>query len=109
MKRTSWFTYFSSGYGTCWLILFAVALLTQSHINTGIIGLIGFPVIGAIYAFVRRSGDIAQLQAGVTLEKITPDFARFLADNPALTNATPFQQAQAYGFWLANQPPKSAP
>ena len=30
--------------------------MTQSHINTGVFGLLGFPVIALIYAFIRRPG-----------------------------------------------------
>ncbi len=103
MKRTSWFTYFSSAYGTCWLILLAAALITSSRINTGLFGLIGFPLVGIVYAIFRRSRDAEQLQLEITLEKMTPDFAQFLADNPSLTNAAPLQQARAYGFWLSEQ------
>ena len=57
MKRTSWFTYFSSAWGTCWLVLMSVALVTQTHINAGAVGLVAFVLIGVVYAWFRRSLD----------------------------------------------------
>ena len=49
--------HFAAAYGTCWLVLLGLALLTQSRIDTGLFGLIGFPVIGVVYAVIRfRSG-----------------------------------------------------
>ena len=44
-------------YGTIWLLVLAIALATQQHIDTGLFGLIGFPVISLIYAFVRKSSE----------------------------------------------------
>jgi hypothetical protein len=62
--RTTFYTYFSSCYGTIWLALLAFSLLTQSRINTGEIGLIGFPIIAAIYAGYRRAEDADRLSEG---------------------------------------------
>jgi hypothetical protein len=59
--RTSFFTYFTSGYGMLWFLLFAVSFLTQSHINTGPFGFYGFPIIALIYAFYRRASDADKL------------------------------------------------
>ena len=55
--KTSYWTYFTSGYGTLWLILLGLGLITQSHIDAGIFGLIGFPIISAIYVWIRRAND----------------------------------------------------
>ena len=44
---------FAAAYGTLWLIMVGVAMLTQSHINTGMFGVIGFPVIAAIYVWLK--------------------------------------------------------
>jgi len=55
--RTSFYTYFSSCYGTIWLALLVFCFTTHSNINTGEIGLIGFPIIAAIYAGWRRADD----------------------------------------------------
>jgi hypothetical protein len=59
--RTSFYTYFSSAYGTIWLALFVVSFVTQSHINTGAFGLCGFPLLALGYALYRRSTDEDQL------------------------------------------------
>jgi hypothetical protein len=53
----SFYTYFSSGYGTMWLALLAFSIVTNSHVDTGEFGLIGFPIMAAIYAFYRRKSD----------------------------------------------------
>ena len=45
--------HFAAAYGTLWLILFGAALLTQSRINLGTFGMIGFPVISLLYAIIR--------------------------------------------------------
>lgn len=58
MRR--FYGHFAAAYGTCWLVLLATAFSTQSHIDTGLFGLIGFPVIGVVYAVIRfRSGNAA--------------------------------------------------
>jgi hypothetical protein len=59
--RTSFYTYFSSGYGTIWLIMIGWSLITRNHLETGSFGLIGFPIIAAIYAALRRSSDADKL------------------------------------------------
>jgi len=57
MMKISFWTYFTSGYGTLWLVLMGVAVITQTHIDTGLFGLIGFPIIAALYAWIRRTKD----------------------------------------------------
>ena len=47
--------HFAAAYGTMWLIMLLLALVTQSHIETGLFGLVGFPIIALIYAAVRVS------------------------------------------------------
>lgn len=61
--RTSFYTYFSSGYGTLWLAVIAVSFLTQSCVNTGQLGYFGFPFLAVIYAFYRRASDTKKLRA----------------------------------------------
>ena len=51
MKR--FYGNFAAAYGTIWLGMMVLALVTQSHIETGLLGLIGFPVISLIYAVFR--------------------------------------------------------
>jgi hypothetical protein len=50
------YTDFATCYGTIWLALTAVALVSQTHINPGIFGVVGFPLISLIYA-ASRSGS----------------------------------------------------
>lgn len=40
-----------------WLLLLGLGFLTQSHIDAGLFGLIGFPIIAVVYAMFRRSND----------------------------------------------------
>jgi len=49
--------HFAAAYGTFWFVLMLVAVLTQSNINAGLFGLIGFPLIAVVYAFLRMSGS----------------------------------------------------
>lgn len=58
MKPLRFYEHFACAYGSLWLATMTLALLTRSHIDTGVFGLFGFPLISLIYAFVRRSGDI---------------------------------------------------
>jgi hypothetical protein len=59
--KTSFYTYFSSAYGTLWFVVIVFSFITQSHVRTGELGYYGFPVIALIYAFYRRSTDTAKL------------------------------------------------
>ena len=49
--------HFAAAYGTMWLFLLGLGLITQSNINAGAFGLFGFPVIALIYAFIRLGSD----------------------------------------------------
>ena len=55
----TFYTDFAAAYGTIWLLLLACALVSQSHIDAGWFGLIGFPILGLIYAFLRRPDRMA--------------------------------------------------
>lgn len=46
--------HFTSAYGAMWFVMFAVALVSQSHIATGKLGFLGFPVIALIYAYYKK-------------------------------------------------------
>jgi hypothetical protein len=61
--RTSFFTYFTSAYGTLVFVMFTLSFVTDSHVNTGELGYYGFPVFALIYALYRRSRDTARLRA----------------------------------------------
>ena len=47
--------YFAAAYGTFWLLLFGLAIITQSHIDAGWFGIVGFPLIALIYAGIRMT------------------------------------------------------
>jgi hypothetical protein len=47
--------HFAAAYGTCWLVLLALAMVTMSNIQTGLFGLLGFPVISILYAIIRMT------------------------------------------------------
>jgi hypothetical protein len=61
--RTSFWTYFTSGYGIIWMIFLGCAFISQTHIDAGVFGLIGFPAMAAVYAWIRRSRD-SQTESG---------------------------------------------
>lgn len=55
--------HFAAAYGTIWFFLLLAALLTQSRINTGEFGLIGFPIISLLYAiYAYRYVEIGSKQ-----------------------------------------------
>ena len=45
--------HFAAAYGTLWLIMLFAAVVSQSHLDAGLFGLIGFPFIALVYAIVR--------------------------------------------------------
>jgi cbb3-type cytochrome oxidase subunit 3 len=55
MKPLRFYEHFAAAYGTIWLVLMLVALISNTHINAGLFGLIGFPILSLAYAFVRKS------------------------------------------------------
>ena len=62
IMRTSFYTYFSSAYGTLWFAMFVFSFLNQSRVQTGEFGYYGFPIIALIYAFYRRDSDTTKLR-----------------------------------------------
>ena len=57
MTKLRFYEHFAAAYGTIWLVLMLLAICTGTHINAGIFGLVGFPVLALVYAFVRRAQD----------------------------------------------------
>lgn len=55
MKKLRFYEHFSVVYRTICLVLVLLAVCTVTHINTGIFGLVGFPILALIYAFLRRA------------------------------------------------------
>src|ERR1700730_7201124 len=49
--------HFAAAYGTIWLLLLGLSLITRSHIDAGAFGLCGFPVIALVYVLIRMGTD----------------------------------------------------
>ena len=47
--------HFAAAFGTCFLVMFLLAIVSQSHIDAGEFGFFGFPIISLIYAVFRMS------------------------------------------------------
>jgi len=97
MKTTFW-TYFTSGYGIIWLSLLIISLISSTHINAGSFGIFGFPIIAAIYAAIRRSNDLkSSSQEIVTLP---PRMTEFLTLYPEFLNSPQNLRDSAFRKWL---------
>jgi hypothetical protein len=55
--QMKFYGHFAAAYGTIWLLMLGLALITQSHINAGTFGLFGFPIIAFVYALIRIGAD----------------------------------------------------
>jgi hypothetical protein len=53
MNTIKFYGHFAAAFGSCWLLLFLCAFISQSRINLGEWGLLGPPVISAVYAYFR--------------------------------------------------------
>ena len=53
MNTVRFYGHFAAAYGSCWLLLFLCALVTQSRIDLGELGFFGFPALSAVYAYFR--------------------------------------------------------
>ena len=62
------YKHFATCYGTFWIIIMTAAIIGQTHINAGMFGLIGFPIISALYAFYKVSTND---QEAILLNKIS--------------------------------------
>jgi hypothetical protein len=68
---TRFYGHFAAAYGTFWFFLLVAAVLSQSHIDMGVFGMCGFPIIAALYALCRialandQAAEIARLQERV--------------------------------------------
>ena len=106
MKRTSFWTYFTSAYGTCWLALLAFGFIAQDHIDAGIFGLIGFPLISLFYAGIRRSSDrddIEDATREVPVSDLHPRIGEFIKAYPEFIHAATHVRNHAFERWLRNQ------
>ena len=84
-----------------WLVLLACSLISRSHIDAGIFGLIGFPVIAAIYAWIRRSKD-SELASQIASSPIPapPKMDEFLRDHPEFNTSHKSVRDRAFYQWL---------
>ena len=82
-----------------WLTVLAVSFATQSHLDAGLFGLIGFPVIAAVYAWIRRSKD-SEADSEGTDKVLPPRMAEFLKAHPEFLNAQKKMRDQAFHKWL---------
>jgi hypothetical protein len=68
--RTTFYTYFSSAYGTLMLGMFVLSFVTNSNVHIGQFGYYGFPIIALIYACYRLDNDDAD-QKNASNERAT--------------------------------------
>jgi cbb3-type cytochrome oxidase subunit 1 len=54
MNWSKFYYDFAAAYGSFWLAVMGIAVLTQSHVNAGAFGMFGFTLIAAIYALVKN-------------------------------------------------------
>lgn len=105
--RTSFWTYFSSCFGTLFLLILAFSFLTQSYVDTGLFGLVGFPLISIIYAAKRRSLDTEKLEENSDLEEIIPPrMIDFLKIHPEFINSPRRLRDTAFHRWVNNPTPE---
>ena len=84
----SFFTYFTSAFGTCVLAALFVSLLAGERINLGAFGLIAIPALCLIYAFARKMSGartlLREMEHDKRLEEIRqhPSYAEFLREDP---------------------------
>ena len=67
--------HFAAAYGTCWLVVLVVAFLTGSHIETGLFGLVGFPLGALAYAAFRVTASERDESSGAGRRHSAGDLA----------------------------------
>jgi hypothetical protein len=70
---------FAACYGTCWLILFGLALVTSSRIDAGVFGALGFPALALLYALFAASVRAAPADEAAFLRHEVESLRRELA------------------------------
>ena len=78
-----WWGHFAAAYGTFWAALLSLALLTQSHINTGEFGLYVVPVLCAVYATWRKSQPDESLRLRAEVAALGARLAQYEHAPPA--------------------------
>ena len=74
--RMKFYGHFAAAYGTIWLLMLGVSLITQSHIDAGLLGLVGFPIIALVYAFIRHYQSSSDTDQEHALRKRIEDLER---------------------------------
>ena len=97
MKPRRFYEHFACAYGTLWLLLVLIAVLTKSGIRTGLFGLIGFPVIALVYAFCRTSTSTVN---GRSKPDDPNSFRLFLETHPIYRDSPTDDQDRGYALWM---------
>jgi len=101
--KTSFWTYFTSAYGMIWMLLLFCSFLSETYIDAGVFGLVGFPIMAAIYAGLRVSKDSQETNSPNTFSE-PPQMTNFLEEYPEFRHATHMLRVNAFHQWL-NKPP----
>jgi hypothetical protein len=84
-----------------WLFLLGLGFVTQSRIDAGIFGIVGFPIIAGVYAAIRRSDDANP--EGSEEFVMTREMADFLLSQPNFLDAGHVVRNSAFKEWIAAQ------
>ena len=86
-----------------WMALLACSLISQTHIDAGFFGLLGFPIMAVVYAFIRKSNDTSKEEADPDSSTAPAGMAEFLDTHPEFRNAVPRLRVAAFHKWLNNE------
>ena len=86
-----------------WMILLACSFISQTHIDAGFFGLLGFPVMAAVYAFIRQSNDAVREEADPQSPVAHARMGEFLDAHPEFRSVTYRLRIQAFHKWLNNE------
>ncbi|MFC4994834.1 hypothetical protein [Rubritalea tangerina] len=100
MKTSIW-TYFTSGLGNLVVISLAFAVITQSSVNLGWFGLIGFPILSIGYAVVRRSLDVGKLSSDNKVGEIKNDplYSQFIEEDESRLHIYKEDLPDEFNYW----------
>lgn len=111
----SFFTYFTSGFGTLVIVAILAAVFTGQRIDMGVFGILGFPLLAFLYALSRKMGGRAiavdaALEAG-RLHDIFghPRYPEFLAEDPERRYIYKEDLPDQFSRWLSERESKARP
>lgn len=102
----SFFTYFTSGFGTLFLVALLVSLVTGERVDTGAFGLIGFPLLALLYAIARKvSGRAMAVDVALEAKKLDdvyghPRYADFLSEDQERQYIYKEQVPERFSEWF---------